>query len=89
VPALAPHALDALGCGDALLAAATLTMAASPALSDTLTLSALIASLAAAAEAVKLGNEPISARDLRQGARRLADSKLSVITAKPGVRLVV
>jgi sugar/nucleoside kinase (ribokinase family) len=94
VPALSPHALDALGCGDALLATATLAMAAGATGSGSgqtasLTAAAFLASIAAATEAGRLGNEIVSARDLRQGLRRLSESRLSVTTARPGVRLVV
>lgn len=76
VPALAPHALDVLGCGDALLAAATLAMTVSPALEDSLALAGYLASIAASEEAGRLGNEPITARDLRLALRRLGDSRL-------------
>jgi rfaE bifunctional protein nucleotidyltransferase chain/domain len=89
VPALTPHALDALGCGDALLAAATLTMASAPALTDSLAIGAFLSSIAAGAHAARLGNDPVSARDLRAGLRRLVDSRIAVVTARPGVRLAV
>ncbi|MDX2115319.1 MAG: PfkB family carbohydrate kinase [Planctomycetota bacterium] len=89
VPALTPHALDPLGCGDALLATATLTLASAPALTDSLAIAGFLASIAAGAHAARLGNDPVSARDLRTGLRRLCDSKLSVVTSRPGVRLVV
>lgn len=67
VPALALHAVDELGCGDALLAAATLTRAAGGSLVD----AAVLGSIAAAAEAGRLGNAVIGAADLRQGFARL------------------
>lgn len=93
VPALAPHALDTLGCGDALLAAATLAMTCTPALQDGLTVAAFLASVAAGVEAQRLGNDPVSARDLRTEVRRLAEARLSLITRRatdaPGMKLVV
>lgn len=89
VPAFTPYALDPLGCGDALLAAATLTMASAPALTDSLAVSAFLASIAAGAHAARLGNDPVSARELRAGLRRLADARLSVVQTRPGVRMVV
>lgn len=88
VPALAPHALDVLGCGDALLSAATLTLSTMPELEDSLPVAAFLASVAAAEEAGRLGNEPISARDLRAAVRRLADARLTTST-RPGVRVAV
>lgn len=91
IPALAPYALDPLGCGDAMLAVATLALAADPTGDQAaFRASAFLASIAAAAEAGRLGNEVISARDLRQGVRRLCDARLAVATtAKPDVRMVV
>lgn len=60
VPALNPHAVDPLGCGDALLATATLTLAAG----GNLQAAALLGSVAAAAEAAALGNVAIAADEL-------------------------
>jgi rfaE bifunctional protein nucleotidyltransferase chain/domain len=75
VPALAPYAVDQLGCGDALLAAATLTLT----VSGSLTLAAVLGSVAAACQSQRLGNAVISAADLRQGARRLCSAQLAFI----------
>ncbi len=81
VPALAPYALDPLGCGDALLATATLCLAASPKDDpDAFPIAAFLASISAATEAAKLGNEVVTARDLRQGLRRITDARLAVTT---------
>ncbi len=88
VPALVPHALDALGCGDAMLAAATLALARVSDPEAALAVSALIASTAAGAESQRLGNEVISAGDIRQGLQRLCDSKLEISTRRAGVRMV-
>jgi rfaE bifunctional protein kinase chain/domain/rfaE bifunctional protein nucleotidyltransferase chain/domain len=56
LPALAGHAIDPLGCGDALLAMASLALAAggSP------QAAAFLGSLAAGIEVGRVGNEPIS-----------------------------
>jgi rfaE bifunctional protein kinase chain/domain len=67
LPALSVSAVDPLGCGDALLAASTLALAAGA----TLLAGAFLGSIAAAAEAQHLGNIPISAADLRRGVMRL------------------
>lgn len=73
VPALAPFAVDQLGCGDALLAAATLVLAAG----GSLVPAAVMGSVAAAAEAQRLGNAVIGAADLRRGIRRLCQAQLA------------
>jgi rfaE bifunctional protein kinase chain/domain/rfaE bifunctional protein nucleotidyltransferase chain/domain len=57
VPALASHAIDPLGCGDALLATASLTLAAG----GSLAAGAFLGSIAAAIEAGQFGNQPIEA----------------------------
>jgi rfaE bifunctional protein kinase chain/domain/rfaE bifunctional protein nucleotidyltransferase chain/domain len=63
VPALAPHATDPLGAGDALLATATLALAAG----GSLQAAAFLGSVAAAIEVQELGNHPVTAeRILRQ-----------------------
>jgi rfaE bifunctional protein kinase chain/domain len=56
LPAMATHAVDPLGCGDALLAAATLAMSAGGGVHA----AAYLGSLAAAYEAGQVGNQPIT-----------------------------
>jgi bifunctional ADP-heptose synthase (sugar kinase/adenylyltransferase) len=73
VPALSTYAVDQLGCGDALLAAATLTLAAEASIVH----AGLLGSVAAACEAQRLGNAVINAADLRKGVRRLCDAQLA------------
>ena len=63
LPALAGYATDPLGCGDALLATATLTLAAGASVQA----AAYLGSLAAAFEAQKIGNQPITAEELLSG----------------------
>jgi len=82
VPALTPHAIDQLGCGDALLAAATLTRVAG----GSLTLAAILGSVAAAAEAQRLGNAVIGAAELRAGVRRLCGAQLT-LAGEPQISL--
>lgn len=56
IPALAPHAVDPLGCGDALLATATLALAAG----GSLEAAAFLGAIAAAIEVQQTGNLPIT-----------------------------
>ncbi|MDB5358113.1 MAG: Bifunctional protein HldE [Phycisphaerales bacterium] len=57
LPALSPHAVDPLGCGDALLATASLILAAG----GSLQAAAFLGSIAAAIEVQEIGNQPVSA----------------------------
>ncbi|HWB20550.1 MAG TPA: PfkB family carbohydrate kinase, partial [Phycisphaerales bacterium] len=74
VPAFSPFAVDQLGCGDALLAAATLALSVNKSIGH----AALLGSLAASCEAQHLGNAVISAADIRRAARRLCSTQLAV-----------
>jgi rfaE bifunctional protein nucleotidyltransferase chain/domain len=65
LPAFADYAVDHLGCGDALLAASTLTLAAGA----SLTQSAYLGNAAAAIEAGLLGNHPEDEKQLRDWLR--------------------
>jgi rfaE bifunctional protein kinase chain/domain len=65
LPAMAEHGVDLLGCGDALLAASTLSLAAGAELVQ----AAYLGSAAAAMEATTLGNQPIEAGRLREWLR--------------------
>ncbi len=73
IPAFARHAVDPLGCGDALLAAATLALA----VRAPLVVAALLGNLAAADQARRLGNAVIAAADLRRGIYRLDEAQLT------------
>lgn len=73
IPALTPFAIDALGCGDSLLAAATLTLASG----GSLLAAAFLGSIAAAAQAQRIGNIPISAADIRQSIVKVQASHLT------------
>lgn len=73
VPALCANAIDALGCGDALLSAATLTLASG----GSLLAAAFIGSVAAATQAQRLGNTVVGAPDLRHGIARIHASHLT------------
>jgi len=75
IPALAPFAIDALGCGDSLLSAATLALASG----GSLVAAAFIGSLAAALQAQRIGNSPISATDLRHGIVRVQSAHLAYV----------
>jgi rfaE bifunctional protein kinase chain/domain/rfaE bifunctional protein nucleotidyltransferase chain/domain len=56
LPALAPTALDPLGCGDALLATSTLALASG----GSLEAAAFLGAVAAAIEVQQIGNQPIT-----------------------------
>jgi rfaE bifunctional protein kinase chain/domain/rfaE bifunctional protein nucleotidyltransferase chain/domain len=60
IPALSARSVDPLGCGDALLATASLTLAAG----GSLQAAALLGSLAAAIEVQHVGNRPVTADEL-------------------------
>ncbi|HNQ22398.1 MAG TPA: PfkB family carbohydrate kinase [Phycisphaerae bacterium] len=65
LPSFAEYAVDGLGCGDALLATSTLALAAGA----TLMQAAYLGNAAAALEAGRLGNHPISQSALREWLR--------------------
>lgn len=89
IPALTPHAIDTLGCGDALLAAATLTLSTGMHGDDGLALAALVASIAAGLHASRLGNDPVAAADVRAWSRRLMETRPVITPQRHGVRLAV
>jgi rfaE bifunctional protein kinase chain/domain/rfaE bifunctional protein nucleotidyltransferase chain/domain len=66
LPSFAERTVDRLGCGDALLAASTLALAAGA----DLTAAAYLGNLAAAVEIAHLGNIPVDATALRRKFRR-------------------
>ena len=73
VPALVPHAIDPLGCGDAMITAATLALAAGAGLPP----AAFLGSAAAAIHAQRLGNPPLEPSELRRTVLRLAGARLA------------
>lgn len=81
VPPLSLHAIDPLGCGDAMLAAATLTLVSG----GTLLLAGVLGSIAAAAQAQKLGNIVIGAADLRRGGQRISRARLTCDAEPPSL----
>jgi sugar/nucleoside kinase (ribokinase family) len=81
VPSFAPFAVDQLGCGDALLAAATLALASGASVAQ----AAIVGNAAAGLEARRLGNVPIDAAELRRDLARIANSHLA-FGAVPSVR---
>ena len=77
LPAFADYAVDHLGCGDALLAASTLALAAGA----SLTQSAYLGNAAAAIKAGLLGNHPVDEKQLRDWLR--ACRELSSLECAP------
>jgi len=76
VPALTPHAVDALGCGDALLTTATLALASG----GSLLAAGYLGALAASVEARTLGNMPVGAAVLRRELTRVAAAHVRLTT---------
>jgi sugar/nucleoside kinase (ribokinase family) len=77
VPALGPTPIDTLGCGDALLAAATLALVAGGSLTE----AAFIGAAAAAEEAGHVGNVAVTADELCRAVRRFAAPRLAIANA--------
>lgn len=73
IPALVPFAIDPLGCGDSLLSAVTLALASGA----PLIAAAFLGSVAAAIQAQRIGNIPITATDLRHGIVRVQSAHLA------------
>jgi rfaE bifunctional protein nucleotidyltransferase chain/domain len=78
VPALTPHAIDPLGCGDAMLTVATLALAAGAELVP----ASFLGSVAAAAHAQRLGNPTLEPAALRRAVLRLAGAHLAYAGAE-------
>lgn len=74
VPALCAHALDNLGCGDALLAATTMARIAGAELPE----AALLGAVAASIEAGMVGNQAVDATHLLAAAKRTVNAALAV-----------
>lgn len=75
VPALCPHVVDALGCGDALLAAATMTLASGGRANGgggSLLEAAFVGALAASIHGSRVGNSPVDFPSLRRRVEALA-----------------
>lgn len=85
VPPLVRHAVDPLGCGDALLATATLAMSAGA----TYAQSVYLGACAAASHAMRPGNPPANPADLQRTIDRLGGSRLTVHTTGIAPRAVV
>jgi rfaE bifunctional protein kinase chain/domain/rfaE bifunctional protein nucleotidyltransferase chain/domain len=78
IPALCPIALDPLGCGDSLLATATLTLAAD----GPLVAAGFLGACAAAVQVQRLGNIPVTAPDLRSMTARVQSPHLTYAGAE-------
>lgn len=85
LPAFAPHPVDTLGCGDALLAAATLALTTGARPLD----AAFLGSVAAALEANRLGNDVIGSVELRLNAARILQSRLAITASRVGARMAM
>ena len=79
LPSFAGQTVDRLGCGDALLAAATLTLAAG----GRLVQASYLGNAAAAIELARLGNYPVDAMQVRQWVRarpELSSRRMRAVT---------
>lgn len=77
VPALCPYAVDPLGCGDSMLATATLALASG----GSLLAASFLGATAAATQAQRIGNIPVSSADLRHGITRAHTAQLAFAAA--------
>jgi rfaE bifunctional protein kinase chain/domain/rfaE bifunctional protein nucleotidyltransferase chain/domain len=84
VPALAASSVDSLGCGDALLTAATLTLAAG----GSLLAAGFLGAAAAGMQVQRLGNTVISSSDLRGAVARLHSAHLAYAPHESQTRAV-
>jgi rfaE bifunctional protein nucleotidyltransferase chain/domain len=73
IPALSTYPIDPLGCGDTLLATATMALGAGGSLLS----AAFLGAIGAACQAQRLGNTPVSASDVRHGFVRLHTARLA------------
>lgn len=78
VPALSAMAIDALGCGDALIAVATLALSTGAPLLQ----ASFLGAVAAGVQVQRLGNTVISAPDLRHSLARLHSAHLAFASAE-------
>ena len=79
LPLFSDHVVDNLGCGDALLATATLSLAAGANLMQ----AAYLGNAAAALEAASLGNHPIEAERLREWLRARRELAATPVVEPP------
>jgi rfaE bifunctional protein kinase chain/domain/rfaE bifunctional protein nucleotidyltransferase chain/domain len=80
VPALSGMAVDQLGCGDALLTAATLSLASGAGLLA----AGFLGAAAAAVQVQRLGNTVVSAADVRGAVARLHSAHLAYVPEQRG-----
>ncbi|MGP1347819.1 MAG: PfkB family carbohydrate kinase [Phycisphaerales bacterium] len=80
VPTLATHRVDPLGCGDAMLATATLALSAGA----THAQSVFLGAVAAAIHAERIGNTPVTSDDLLARLDRIDSARL-VVTAPTSI----
>jgi rfaE bifunctional protein kinase chain/domain/rfaE bifunctional protein nucleotidyltransferase chain/domain len=81
VPALCPAPIDALGCGDAMLAVVTLALASGM----TLGRGAIFGAIAAAQQAKRLGNTVVGSDEVREGLDRLCEARLATVRVRQPV----
>ena len=83
IPALATNPVDTLGCGDSLLAAATLMLASGA----SLTAAAFAGSAAAAIHGRRLGNTPVERAELRREILRVLSARMTFVAPDHAVTM--
>ncbi len=79
LPSFAENTLDRLGCGDAMLAASTLALAARASLME----AAYLGNAAAAVEIAMLGNHPVTSKAMRDWLSRRPELRITARAEKP------
>ncbi len=85
IPPLVRHAVDPLGCGDALLATSTLALSAGGSFAQ----ASYLGACAAAVHAMTPGNPPVNPAELHHTIERLSSSRLTIQTIGAAPRAVV
>lgn len=84
IPAMCPCAIDALGCGDAMLTVATMMLG----VGAPLVAAAYVGAAAAAVQAQRIGNPTVTAADIRRMIARVQSARLAWDVSEPVGRII-